>query len=125
MGNLFTLSSTHSNTKNIFDQMGKAYDHYSEKYENFVFMGDFNLKENEEGVINFMNCYGLKNLVKKTTCDKSEPGKCIDLIIINHNRSFWATKVIETGLSDFHKMVVTVLKTTFQNLGPTIVNYRN
>ncbi len=56
MGNLFNLSSTHSNTKNIFWPNGNAYDHFSEKYENFVFMGDFNLEENEEGVINFMNC---------------------------------------------------------------------
>ena len=32
---------------------------------------------------------------------------------------------VETGLSDFHKMVVTVLKTTFPKQGPTVINYRN
>ena len=30
---------------------------------------------------------------------------------------------VETGLSDFHKMVVTVLKTTFPKQGPTVMNY--
>lgn len=33
--------------------------------------------------------------------------------------------MIETGLSDFHKMVVTILKTTYQRTGPMIVNYRD
>ena len=35
------------------------------------------------------------------------------------------TTTVETGLSDFHKMVVTVLKTTFPKQGPTVINYRN
>ena len=35
------------------------------------------------------------------------------------------TTAVETGLSDFHKMVVTVLKTTFPKQGPTVINYRN
>ena len=35
------------------------------------------------------------------------------------------TTTVETGLSDFHKMVVTVLKTTFPKQGPIVINYRN
>ena len=35
------------------------------------------------------------------------------------------TTAIETGLSDFHKMIVTVLKATFPKQGPTVINYRN
>ena len=35
------------------------------------------------------------------------------------------TTTVETGLSDFCKMVVTVLKTTFPKQGPTVVTYRN
>ena len=30
-----------------------------------------------------------------------------------------------TGLSDFHKMTVTVMKTTFQKLDPKIIHYRD
>ena len=33
--------------------------------------------------------------------------------------------MIETGLSDFPKMVVTVMKTTYRNLEPRIVYYRD
>ena len=35
------------------------------------------------------------------------------------------TKTIETGLSDCHKMTVTILKTVFKKLPPKIVSYRN
>ena len=31
----------------------------------------------------------------------------------------------ETGLSDFHKMTVTVMKSTFEKLKPNIVHYRD
>ena len=31
----------------------------------------------------------------------------------------------ETGLSNFHKMVVTIMKTTFRKLKPKIINYKN
>ena len=33
--------------------------------------------------------------------------------------------MIETGLSDFHKMTVTVKKTTFEKLKPNIIHYRD
>ena len=32
--------------------------------------------------------------------------------------------VIETGLSDFHRLTVTIMKTSFQMLGPKIINCR-
>ena len=51
--------------------------------------------------------------------------RCIDLVLTNRNRSVQKTATVETGLSDFHKMVVTVLKTTFPKQGPTVINYRN
>ena len=38
---------------------------------------------------------------------------CIDSFLINTIRSFQETQVFETGLSDFHKIVVTVLEYTF------------
>ena len=43
----------------------------------------------------------------------------------NSPYSFQNSCVIETGLSDFHKMTVSVMKTTFQKLKPKIVQYRD
>ena len=39
--------------------------------------------------------------------------------------SFQSSGVIETGISDFHKMTVTVMKTTFQKLDPKIIHYKD
>ena len=39
--------------------------------------------------------------------------------------SFQSSGVIETGLSDFHKMIVKVKKTTNQKLDPKITHYRD
>ena len=49
----------------------------------------------------------------------------IDLVLTNRNSSVQRTTTVKTGLSDFHKMVVTVLKTTFSKQGQTVINYRN
>ena len=101
----------------FFENLGKAVDHYSANYDNFLFLGDFNSLETDKKIHCFMNAYSLKNLVKEPTCFKPENPTCIDLILTNRYRSCQHTTTIETGLSDFHKMVVTVLKRPTKKLG--------
>ena len=43
----------------------------------------------------------------------------------NKVRHFQRSCVVETGLSDFHKMTITVLKVQFRKLDPKVVSYRN
>ena len=50
---------------------------------------------------------------------------CINLILTNCPLSFQNSCVIETGLSDFPKMAVTVMKTTYRKLEPITVYYRD
>ena len=83
------------------------------------------MTKTEEQLKDFLDLYSLKNLVHVPTCYKSQTAKCIDLVLTNRNRSVQQTTTVETGLSDFHKMVVSVLKTTFPKHGPTVINYRN
>ena len=90
-----------------------------------MFLGDFNVEETDECLQNFLNTYSMKNIVKEPTCYKAETPRYIDLILTNRNQSVQHTTAIETGLSDFHKMIVTVLKTTFPKQDPSIINYRN
>ena len=67
-----------------------------------------------------------KNLVKSKTCFKSlENPSCIDLFLTNSPLSFQNTVTMSTGLSDFHKMVITVLKTTFAKKKPKEIIYRD
>ena len=65
------------------------------------------------------NTFGLKSLYKNP-----ENPSSIYLILTNNLRSFQNSCVIETGLSDFHRMVVTVMKTSFERLKPRVINYR-
>ena len=68
----------------------------------------------------------MRSLIKEPTCYEN-PNKpsCIDLNLTNKPQSFQHSGVIETGLSDFHKMTVTVMKTFFEKLQPRVVNYRD
>ena len=50
---------------------------------------------------------------------------CIDLILTNRASSFQNTNVLETGLSYFHKLAVTVMEIYFRKQKPKIINYRN
>ena len=43
----------------------------------------------------------------------------------NRPQSFQNSGVIETGLSDFHKLTITVLKTSFRKKTPKTISYRN
>ena len=73
----------------------------------------------------FLYEYNAKNLVKETNCFKSlDNPSCIDLFLTNSYQSFQNTTTVSTGLSDFHKMAVTVMKTTFPKAKPKVIQYR-
>ena len=73
-------------------------------------MGDFNLKPSTELMESLHSSYRLLNLVKEPIC--------YNLIITNCKHSFQNTEVLTTGVSDFHKMVFTILKTEFVKADP-------
>ena len=109
----------------FFRELGKALDHFSTKFEDFILMGDFNTDDKGQNISNFMESYSLKNIVKVPTCFKSDRPKTIDLILTNRTSNFQNTTPIETGLSDFHCMIATVVKGGFIKRSPKIVNYRD
>ena len=74
----------------------------------------------------FCNAHNLHNLVKEPTCYKNPiKPSLIDLILTNKTGCFQHTQTIETGLSDHHKMTVTVLRTSVPKQAPIVVTYRN
>ena len=79
--------------------LSKSIDVYTRKYENLLFLGDLYA--------------GVEDACVKRFCEPS----CIDLILTNCPHSFQNSYVTERGLSDFHKMVVRVMKTTYHSLG--------
>ena len=64
--------------------------------------------------------------IHEETCYKSliNPS-CIDLFLTNSRNSFGYSTVISAGLSDFHEMILTVLKTTIVKAKSNQIIYRD
>ena len=106
--------------------LSKILDFYLPIYDNIILMGDFNSEVTEPSMTEFCNIYNLRNLVKEPTCYKYQliPTP-IDLILTNRYKCFQNTINVETGLSDFHKMTLIVLKTKYKKDRPKIMSYRH
>ena len=98
--------------------------HFTKAHNNYLITGDFNLEPHDKRLGYFLNSNSLVNLVKTNTCFKGK-GCCIDLILTNRKYSFKNTTSYETELSDHHHMILTILKTTFQQKEPKCLIYRN
>ena len=64
-------------------------------------------------------------MIKEPTCYKNlDNPTCVDLVLTNCPDNFQESPTLETGLSDFQKMVLTVFKSEAPNLTPRVVSYR-
>ena len=89
-------------------------------------MGDFNVDPSNEHMLEFMSSLDLRNLITDPTCFKNiENPSCIALIITNRPKSFQHSRVIETGISDFHKLTITVIKMKFNRYPLSVISYRD
>ena len=106
--------------------MSQGLDKHLCNYDNILLVGDFNCEMWEKDMSEFCDLYNLKCLIKEPTCFKSRNNPtCIDLMLTNQEKYFQNSLTIESGLSDFHKMIVTVFKATFKKRAPTLIKYRN
>ena len=98
----------------------------STKYKNIVLAGDFNSCLDDEALQNFGKYYSLHSLTKQFTSLKNpENPSCIDLILTNKPRWFQNKCVIETVLSDFHRMRISVFKIDFRKIPSKVIDYRD
>ena len=89
-------------------------------------MGDFNSEFSENCLNSFCNVNSLKTLNRGPTCFKNPSNPSgIDLFLTNRQQGFQQTHAIETGISDFHKMVVTVMTTHYKKQKAKTIQYRN
>ena len=129
-GNKWLICCSHNPNRtfvsNHLDHIAKGVNTYSKKYEKILLMGDFNVGFTEANMTAFCNEYKLKALNKEPTCfiNYISPS-CIDLFVTNCRKGFESTLTIETGLSDFHKIIVTVLKVKHGKILPKIMQYRD
>ena len=96
------------NCQYFLDSLHNIIDFYSGIYDNHIVLGDFNMQLSA-----FMKHYNYYSLIKNNTCFKGD-GSCIDLILTNRKYCFKNTSSLETGISDHHHLIYSMLKTTFE-----------
>ena len=91
----------------FLSHVSNAFDKFIVNYDNNILIGDLNTTMCD-------TCY--KNANNTSS---------IDVILTNCKRSFQNSLAIETGLSDHHKMIITVLKSYFKKKHPVTKKYRS
>ena len=104
----------------FINNLESALSKHMHNYDNIIVMGDLNcdmlnvIECNK--LIHFSEVYSIKNLIQEPTCFKNpRHPTCLDLVLTNRKEYFQNKTIIETGLSDYHKMTVTCLKTYIKN----------
>ena len=74
----------------------------------------------------FCGTCNLENLIKEPTCFKNPNNpSSIDVMLTNRKNSFQNSMTIVTGLSDHHKLTISILKTFFKKKKPVNINDRS
>ena len=85
------------------------------QYDDIMILKDHNVESFDPVLNDFCNVYNLFSLVKEPRCFKNPYNpSCIHLFLTNRQQSFQNTLTIETGISDFHKMAITVMKVFYK-----------
>ena len=121
-----------SNIQSINDELSNILDKSSSKYDSIIVMGDINIDTTEAKQAKLANVllkelcitYDLSNVVIESTCITYTYENSIDVILTNRKQNFLLTKAVETGLSDFHKMVTTFMRNTYSRQEPIKIYYR-
>ena len=80
-----------------------------------MFLGDLNVKSLDPVLNDFCNVYSLLRLVKEPTClENPYNSLCIDLFLTNRPRSIQNTVTIETAITNFHEMAISVLNVFYK-----------
>ena len=122
MASLCNLASDHPPSQKddyFFNHLGKAIDIYHQTYDKFLLTDDFHAEDTEPCLSQFLFEYDAKNISEKTCVKSKDNPSFIDLFI----NSFQNTSTVTTGLSDFHQMIITVLKATFTKSKSKFITY--
>ena len=115
----FAYRPPYNNNKATFlMELDKRLCNIARKYENILIIGDLNINfdnlkkgDTHSHMSDLCDTFSISNLVNGVTCVKSQNGTSLDVMLTNRPRSFHNTRLIETGLSDCHKMIVSAFRT--------------
>ena len=83
------------------------------------------MEPNDKNLSPLLEEHNLYNLIKGPTCFKAHQGRCIDLLLTNKKHSVMMIQSFETGLSDHHHLIYTILKSTYNKAPPTKLLYHD
>ena len=115
----------------FFRELSSSLNSAMDKYDNVLIMGDINIDTHYiqhpgyTKVSSFCDVFGLFNLVNDKTCFTKYHSTSINVMLTNKLRCFQNTTVFETGLSDFHWLFLTLMKTHIPRLKPKMIRYRS
>ena len=128
----FYLSCIYKNPKvpdEIFvSLLDKSYGQMCSSGAESVLLGDLNINMlNKNNVIQNYICdvYGLKNIIKSPTCNKSQNGSLIDPVLVSNTSKFCSSFNVVCGESDWHNMVGCVIKVSVPKIKPFKITYRS
>ena len=122
LGNYKALSQ---NDLSFINKLNLVMNLFSPIYENFVLFSDFNISTENPNLKNFMCSFDLESLIVSPTCYQSINPTCIDLILTNKKNHFMKSATFETGLSDHHKLITTILRKTISKDNSKKMFYRD
>ena len=127
---IFVYHPLNIDKKKYFDEISVSLNKILGKYHNIILAGDLNTEElrscsdsSKSHLFDMKDIFSLPNLIKKPTCFKSQNSTLLDLILTNRPRSFLKSQNFETGLSDCHKLICSILRASFKRLPPKIIKY--
>ena len=129
---LFAYRPPQENNKFVFfNELNNTLSKAMNSYENILVIGDLNIdvsnpeKDTNNLLSDFIDTFSLFHLIDKKTCFKNVSGTTIDIMLTNRPHCFQKSATVVTGLSDFHRMVISCLKTTFKKIPPRKIIYRD
>ena len=69
--------------------------------------------------------FALTNLVKHKTCFNKKNGALLNVLLTNKPSCFQKTAIFEAGLSDCHKLVITIFGSTFIKLPLKTITFKS
>ena len=119
-----TYKPPNINNSSFLNELYNAITFYSTLYKNCVLLGDLNIVRDNTQLQNFCESFLLEHLIKKPTCYKGDTPTSIGHIITNIPKRFIKSMALETGISDHHKMIMTIFCSTFAKGKPKTFYYR-
>ena len=123
---LFAYRPPNFSKTEFFEEISVTLNKALNKYDNLLLAGDLSINtlrptsDLSNHLSDLNDTFSLTNLVTDSACFKSNKGTLIDLMLTNKPKRFYKSHSFVTGLSDCHKLIVSIQKPP-----PKFVIYRD